>query len=329
MKPTVYKIGLFLISMAFLIQISGINAVQADDTNSSSTTTSSQMATNTYNNPDNGTTSSNPNPTDNNSNSNPNSNPQPNSDTHKYYSVLKKTQVNYATIIRKNKLRYHNGAYNTNDANRKSFANTQKYLYKWVNVYELETTQLGTYAHVFYKGHDLGWIKISALDSSAYKINHVPLIGQLPQLPTGCEITAVTMMINYQNHSHIKKITLAKEMPRSNNPNKGFVGDPFKKSGWYIFPSALLKLVKNHLGTSKLFTGKSTHYLKQYLKKTGHPIVVYLGDIDNFPNHAVTMTGFDKHHIYFNDPWTKKRTSLTNNSFEYHRKYVHKKAVGY
>lgn len=333
MKKSVYKMSLFLISMTFLIAMTNVNAAKADASNPSATATStdtSSTTNNTYTPGDNSSSSNQTNSQTTGDNSSNNStNAQPNVDTNNYYQVISTQSVSYSTKIKKTVNRYKKGPYNTSADNVKSFANTKPYLNKWVSVHAFATTKAGTYAHVFYKTKDLGWIKTSALDSSSYKINHVPLIGQLPQLPTGCEITAVTMMINYQNKSNLKKTDLAKEMPKSKNPNKGFVGDPFKKSGWYIFPPALMNLVKKHLGFSKLFTGKSTKFLKNYLRKTGHPLVVYVGDIDNFPNHAVTMTGFDKNHIYFNDPWTKKRTSLTNAKFEYHRKYVQKKAIGY
>ena len=55
----------------------------------------------------------------------------------------------------------------------------------------------------------------------------VNLIKQMPELPTGCEITAVTMMLQYAGQP-VDKVTLAHEMPYdASDWNKGFVGDPF------------------------------------------------------------------------------------------------------
>lgn len=258
----------------------------------------------------------------------PQNNVQPAPKQHQYNVVTSRHNENYKQLIKKSVARYH-APYNTDASSIKQFATTQKYIHKWVNVKEIASTNKNTYAHVFYGNFDMGWINKSALDQSSFRLNNVPLIGQRPQLPTGCEITAVTMMINYASKKKYSKIYMAKKMPRSSNPNKGFVGNPFKKSGWYIFPPALLKLVRHYLGSSKLFTGKSTSYLKKYLKTKKRPIVVYVGKIDGFPNHAVTLTGFSKSRIYFNDPWTDKRTSLSNKKFEFHRNYVHKKAIGY
>ncbi|WP_225361522.1 C39 family peptidase [Limosilactobacillus reuteri] len=61
--------------------------------------------------------------------------------------------------------------------------------------------------------------------------NDAEVISQLPELPTGCEITAVTMMLRYAGYD-VNKVQLANIMPRSNNGDYGFVGNPFSLSGW-------------------------------------------------------------------------------------------------
>ncbi|TPR17665.1 hypothetical protein DY138_07045 [Apilactobacillus timberlakei] len=200
---------------------------------------------------------------------------------------------------------------------------------KLVNVTEFENTKLGKYAHIVHNGKDQGWINNSALDYSTFKLNNVPLIRQRPQLPTGCEITAVTMMINYATGKHYKKTFFANKMPRSSNPNKGFVGSPYSKSGWYIYPPALMKLVHKYLNSSVNLTGKSTKYLKIYLKKYSHPIVIWIANVDGFPNHAVTVTGFNKNQLYYNDPWLGKRTNMNIKQINIHRSHDHNRAISY
>ena len=51
-------------------------------------------------------------------------------------------------------------------------------------------------------------------------------------------MTAVTMMINYAGKS-VSKFTVANETPRSSNGNYGFVGSPYKKTGWWVYPVEL------------------------------------------------------------------------------------------
>lgn len=63
-----------------------------------------------------------------------------------------------------------------------------------------------------------------------YVRNLAQVICQRPELPTGCEITSWTMMANYEGVK-ISKITAANVMPRSSNPNYGFMGSPYYSSG--------------------------------------------------------------------------------------------------
>ncbi|MEJ6400858.1 C39 family peptidase [Nicoliella lavandulae] len=248
---------------------------------------------------------------------------------HKYNRVTKSKSVNYDTMVKKSTKLYKGGAYNTKPSNVKSHNTSTSLKHKWVHVTSLQTTKTGTYAHIFHNGKDKGWINQNAFDDSAFKLNNVPLIGQRPQLPTGCEITAVTMMVNYATHKKYTKTFLANKMPRSSNPNKGFVGSPYSKAGWYIYPPALMKLVRHYTGSSVNLTGKSTNYIKNYVQKHQKPVVVYVANVDGFPNHALTVTGFTKDRILYNDPWINKRTSMKINDMNVHRSHDGMRAISY
>lgn len=147
------------------------------------------------------------------------------------------------------------------------------------------------------------------------RILNVPLISQLPGLPTGCEITAVTMMLHY-NGSKISHISLAKAMPKHhNNPNKGYVGDPFKKSGWTIYPPALKKLITKQVGNAIIMTGKSNSALEQQLNRK-KPIVIWASRMHGFSVHAITLTGYNQTHYFYNDPWSgEKNKKITKKQF--------------
>ena len=82
---------------------------------------------------------------------------------------------------------------------------------------------------------------------------NVPVISQLPQLPTGCEMTAVTMLLQYAG-VNISKLQVAAQTPRSNDGNRGFVGNPYSPSGWWVFPSGIAPVVNRHLGHSSNLT---------------------------------------------------------------------------
>lgn len=137
------------------------------------------------------------------------------------------------------------------------------------------------------------------------KLN-VPLISQRPELPTGCEITAVTMMLQYKG-CDVDKITLANAMPRhEENPELGYVGDPFTEDGWTIYPAALVELVKQQAGSVRNVTGASNEEIEKILDNNC-PIVVWVSPIHGFTVHALVITGYDLENYYINDCWTGEK----------------------
>jgi uncharacterized protein YvpB len=139
-----------------------------------------------------------------------------------------------------------------------------------------------------------------------HMILDVPLISQRPELPTGCEITAVTMMLQYKGFK-VDKVDLANSMPRhEDNPELGYVGDPFTDGGWTVYPSALSHLVSNVAGSSEDLTGCSNSVIEEYLSHK-KPVVVWVSPIHGFTVHALVMTGFDKDNYYYNDCWSNEK----------------------
>ncbi|MEH6955482.1 C39 family peptidase [Neobacillus drentensis] len=157
----------------------------------------------------------------------------------------------------------------------------------------------------------------------------VPLINQRPELPTGCEITAVTMMLQYKG-VRVDKVTLANKMPRhSQNPNLGYVGNPYTKRGWTIYPSALMGLVKNYAGSAKNLTGTSNVNIEKQLV-SNKSIVVWVSRMHGFSVHALTLTGFDQNYYYYNDCWTgEKNAKLSKKEFNRLWGNQSKRAISY
>lgn len=103
----------------------------------------------------------------------------------------------------------------------------------------------------------------------------VPLIAQRPELPTGCEITAVTMLLQYTG-IQVDKVHLAKEMPYADSDcNQGFVGDPFTENGNSIYPPALIDLITKYTGHASDLTGADLPTLKAQIDQ-GRPVVVWV-----------------------------------------------------
>jgi uncharacterized protein YvpB len=133
----------------------------------------------------------------------------------------------------------------------------------------------------------------------------VPAIDQGPELPTGCEATAVTMLLQYDG-CDVNKLEIADEMPRSTDDyNEGFIGDPYSDdfSGPFyptIFPPAFRDLVIEHAGSFTDLTGCGLNGLIQTLD-SGKPVVCWVTQFGGGA-HAVCVTGYDEYFIYYNDP---------------------------
>jgi uncharacterized protein YvpB len=160
------------------------------------------------------------------------------------------------------------------------------------------------------------------------KFLDVPIVSQLPELPSGCEITAVAMMLQYSGAT-VNKITLANEMPKhTSNPNLGYVGDPFKTSGYTINPSALVELTKKYAGSAVDLTGSDTSILENYLQ-SNKPVVVWLQS-HGYTVHAVTLCGYNDKNFYYNDPLTGwKRVAIDKETFQAKWKAKNRMALSY
>ncbi|WP_367377156.1 C39 family peptidase [Levilactobacillus cerevisiae] len=246
-----------------------------------------------------------------------------------YRKVTSKQTVNYYTKIGTNQKHnykvYKTGGAKSSAKNMTAIATGRVYANKKVHVTREEVMADGTWLK-FTSNHQTGWIHRNGTVKS-YRWLNVPLIAQRPELPTGCEITATTMMLQYAG-AKVTKMSLAKEMPRSSNPNKGFVGSPYSASGWWIYPKGLMSTVKAHLGSAKDMTGASFSKMKTQINQ-GHTVVIWVAGVDGFVNHAITLTGYSSTRAYYNDPWTKKKTSMTLASLNNHRKHDAYRALSY
>lgn len=96
---------------------------------------------------------------------------------------------------------------------------------------------------------------------TAYSIPDFPHIWQMPELPTGCEITALTMALQYYGYE-VDKTTMAGEYLPTVYPDfsygedgtlygpdmqKNFAGDPFSDWGYVCGVPAILAAANNYL----------------------------------------------------------------------------------
>jgi uncharacterized protein YvpB len=164
----------------------------------------------------------------------------------------------------------------------------------------------------------------------------VPIIRQLPELPRGCEVTSLAMLLQYAGVD-VDKMTLAKQVKKDptpyqkkngqtyfGHPNVGFVGDMYslKNPGLGVYHKPIRQLAEMYLPNRIIdLTGSDFEKLQQYLSN-GSPVWVITnatykklpksafrqwqtphGAIEiTYYEHSVVVTGYNEQFVYFNDP---------------------------
>lgn len=165
-----------------------------------------------------------------------------------------------------------------------------------------------------------------------------PLIKQYPELPRGCEVTSLAMLLQFAGEN-VDKMTLANEVKKDptpysvsggkvyfGNPHDGFVGDMYnlQNPGLGVFHEPIRELAEQYLpGRIIDMTGSDFEKLKIPLSAE-QPVWVIINTAyqkiseDLFQTwetpsgavkvtskeHSVLVTGYDDQFIYFNDPLT-------------------------
>ncbi|WP_416729667.1 C39 family peptidase [Fictibacillus sp. JL2B1089] len=180
-------------------------------------------------------------------------------------------------------------------------------------------------------------------------IEDVPLIQQKPELDRGCEVTSLAMLLQHAGVD-VGKMELAEKIKKVNtpykhengtyyygNPNDGFVGDiyTFDKMGYGVYHGPVADLAEKYLpGRIEDISGISFDKVLGKVKN-GKPVwVIINADFRALPKsefrtwntpsgkveitwkeHSVVITGFNREHVYVNDPLNKmknRKLSLTD-----------------
>ncbi|MFB3164270.1 C39 family peptidase [Neobacillus sp. 179-J 1A1 HS] len=169
----------------------------------------------------------------------------------------------------------------------------------------------------------------------------VPALQQFPELPRGCEVTSLAMLLNFAGVS-VDKLTLAEEIPKVSylsdgyfgNPHQGFVGNmyTYNQPGLGVYHEVIQDLANQYLpGQIDNLTGNSFTSVQKKLNE-GKPVWVIVGSTFDFlPEeqwetwktkegeinitrrmHSVLVTGYDENNVYFNDPFYPEQNKSAN-----------------
>jgi uncharacterized protein YvpB len=165
-------------------------------------------------------------------------------------------------------------------------------------------------------------------------ILEVPLIKQNPELHSGCEVTSLTMMLQYAG-VNVDKMTLASQVRKDKkpltkssgdikewgDPKDGFVGDMTGKTkGFGVYNKPIFDLTEKYLpGKAVDLTGKSFDTILKSIDNKSPVVIWVTTDLmpphsyekweDNgdpvkvtFQEHAVLLVGYDMQYCYINNP---------------------------
>lgn len=148
-------------------------------------------------------------------------------------------------------------------------------------------------------------------------IEGIKPLNQLPELPTGCEATSLTMALNYAGYT-VDKMTIAGEyLPKENagehaNPYTSFIGDPRSAGGYGCYAPALMICALRYGARAQDISGSAFDSILKRIS-AGQPVLMWAtinmvpsgvggykyrrpdGVVENWKNneHCLLMTGYD------------------------------------
>lgn len=181
--------------------------------------------------------------------------------------------------------------------------------------------------------------ELLASERKAY-IDNFPCLNQLPELPTGCEVTSLTMVLNYLGYDADKTDIAANYLEKGDypdaNPNTTFVGTPFDKASYGCFAPVITDCANLYGAHAINISGASIYQFCQYVEN-GQPVIVWAtmnmestdygssvwiakdGQLVIWPGmeHCLVMIGFDsaKNEVYMADPLNENITTYNFSVF--------------
>lgn len=187
-------------------------------------------------------------------------------------------------------------------------------------------------------------------------------ILQNPELPRGCEVTSLAMLLN-AGGVQVDKMELAANVRKDlsfreeingqmfwGSPYYGFVGDMYDKSsdGYGVYNQAIYDLAAMYIPNNVVNLSGCDFSLVERFVSYGYPVwVIITGEYDELPEssfqsymtkygeinitqreHSVLVTGYDSNFVYINDPLGYK-TKVKRSSFIKSYEQMGEQAISY
>lgn len=154
---------------------------------------------------------------------------------------------------------------------------------------------------------------------------------QYPNMPNGCEVTSLEMLMNYEGFdvsNETLEAYLAKSGYSNGDPNKAYIGSPYSRAGFYCYPGPLASCANTYFSNqgvsrqAKDITGTNPFGLLNYVIFKKKPVAVWYTLDDKAPAysdrtyrdvsgqeerlyknlHCVVVNGVDKGMVNIIDP---------------------------
>ncbi|MGZ9587133.1 C39 family peptidase [Paenibacillus marinisediminis] len=214
---------------------------------------------------------------------------------------------------------------------------TQALFQSWSEAYAYATQAPGR--TIKYRG-DIALWDPKKQPPNELRLTGAPLILQLPDLPRGCEVTSLAMLLQHAG-VQVDKMELANRIRKDptpyrksdgvtyfGNPHDGFVGNmyTFDQPGLGVYHDPIADLAEQYVpGRVVDLTGTSFEHLL-WIVGQGHPAwVIHTTLYDEVPasawltwqtpsgpvkvtyyEHSMLVTGYDEKYVYVNDPLNRK-----------------------
>ncbi len=183
-------------------------------------------------------------------------------------------------------------------------------------------------------------------------IKGVPLRGQFPDFPTGCESVAAVNLMNFYGVDISVDDFIDNKLQKNSNfyfkngkmhgpsPYEYFLGDPRSNNSWGCMAPVIENAMKKSTNmTVTSFKSKNLETLSDEYVSKGHPVIVWVSihmlevsytsswyldgeTVFHWPNneHCMILIGYDDWYYYFNDPYVaaivRYKKDLAEDRFE-------------
>jgi len=188
---------------------------------------------------------------------------------------------------------------------------------------------------------------------------NAPVIGQFPTLPTGCEVTATAMLLQWEG-IEVTKEKLADNIAKGEkpynyngvliggNPEIEFVGSPYEADSFGAYNAPIYDLINSYLPDRAVdLTGQEFDDVLKFSGENNTPVVVW-ATINMLPvmykiewiedntwtthkwkgnEHSFLLVGYTKDNIIVNDPYLGEMVYYNKEIFKQLWEEMGKKAV--